>query len=445
MDLLPKEILVSIFKHLSQPDRVSVTQVCKLFCEIIEKFDLIEHLYVGDKSDESSTPRRKYSKATVKNYKSEHQRVFEAAGNRLTTLKLTQCSMNLIDIFTILRLTPNVKNLTFDYVQLDDDTLDGTVTFPLLVDINLLFNESDPAILRVLQESSLLKADLRFYADVPYSNFAEFVKVLKTQERLRSFAISGAYESNMFLIPMGKSKYKLKEFSIDNCDLEEWENLETYLLDHVDSLEKFVVKNVRWDPSPVLNQCKRLKSLQCHRVEMDYIDVLATVEELSLEPPVQMMDKFPNVKRLFISRSSPVTYQMITNVMNKLEEIEITFGGLAGLEVSGLKKLKLSSIDGNIDESFFVAHHRIEELQLVHVFNVDDSLLEAITSNLANLKILRILGDNYLTSRAFTIIKENCKNLKIFEMSKWDQKFSREDWKCLLEVNGLQIYTEKFN
>lgn len=445
MELLPKEILVSIFKNLPQADQVTVTSVCKLFRDIIEKFNLIEILYIGNKSDESSTPKRKYSKANVKQYRVAYQKVFEATGSHLISLKFTQCSINLIDIINILQLTPNLKNLTFDYVRLDDDTLNGTMPLPPLKDINLLFNESDPTIFRALQMSSLVKADLRFYGDVPYSNFAEFVKLLKSQEKLNSFSISGAYETNLFLIPMGNPSYKLKEFAIDNCDLEEWETLETYLLEHTSSLEKFVVKNVQWDPSSVLNECKHLKSLQCHRVKMDYIDVLASVEELSLQPPVQMMDKFPNVRRLLISASSPLIYQMITNVMNKLEEMEITFGGLAGLEVSCLKKLKLKSIDEHIDKNFFIVHHKIEELQLVHVYNVGDDLLEAITTNLTNLRVLKILGDNFLTSRAFSIIKDNCKNLKIFEMSKWNQKFNESDWKCLNEINGLQIYTEKIN
>ena len=445
MEVLPKEILVTIFKHLPQRDRVTVTQVCKLFSEIIDKFDLIEQLYIRDKSDESSTPKRKYSKATMKNYKVSYQKVFEAVGKYFTTLKITQCSLNLIDIVNILRFTPNLKNLTFDYVRLYDETLNGTVTLSPLIDINLLFQESDPLIFRVLQESSLVKADLHFYGDIPYSNFAEFVKLLKNQQRLTSFSVSGLYESNMFMIPSGKPNYKLTEFSVDNCDFEEWENLETYLLDHVSSLEKFVVKNVQWDPSTVLNQFTCLKYLQCRRMQMDYIDVLATVEELSLDPPVQMLDKFPNVKRLSISRSSPVTYHMITNVMNKLEEIEIQFGELNGLSVPGLKKLKLASIDGSIDRNFFVVHHKIEKLLLDYVFNIDDGLLESIATNLTKLRHLRINGDNHLTSRAFTIIKENCKSLKIFEMMKWDQKFKREDWKCLLETNGLRVYTEKFD
>lgn len=447
MDRLPKEILVGIFKQLSQANLLKLTTVCKLFCEIIEKFDLIQNLHITVKNDESSTPHRKFSNATVKHYKPAiHQKVFEDVGVHLTTLKFSQLSLNLIDIVQVLQATPNVKFLTFDYIRLDDDgTLDPTVQLQKLTNINLVFNESNPNIFRALQQSSFIKVDLRFFGDVPYSNFFDFVTVMKTQENLTSFSVSGLYESNLFLIPMGKANYKLKEFTIDNCDIEEWVCLETYIGDHVGTLEKFVVKSVNWDPSTILNKCKKLKSLQCHRVEMNYIEVLTTVEELSLEPPVQMMDKFPNVKRLFVCQGSPVTYQMITNVMNKLEDVEIKYGGLEGFEVSGLKKLKLSSIDGAIDGNFFVVHHRIEELHLEYVFNISDDLLEAITSNLHHLKVLRIRGDNHLTVRAFTIIRNNCKNLKVFEMTKWDQKFRKDDWKCLHDIVGLKVFTEKFN
>lgn len=449
MELLPKEILVQVFKHLPQRDRMTVAEVCTLFSAIIDKFHLIERFYIDENhTDESSTPTRKYTEATVSDYKDGYKKIFEATGKHLITLKLEHCTLKLIDIVNILRLTPNIKNLTLSYIRLDfgsDETLSESVQLPQLIDINLLMNESNPKIFSVLLKSSISKVNLQYYGDVPYSNFSEFVKLLKTQHNLTSFTMQGIYESSLFIQPMGKSNYRLKEFSIDNCDLEEWDVLESYLIEHVESLDKFTIKSVRWDPSNFLNQSKRLKTLQCHRVEMNYIDVLPSIEELSLEPPIQMMDKFPNVKRLFISRSSPVTFQMITNVMNKLEEMEITYGELTGLEVSGLKKLKLSSLDGTIQANFFVTHHRIEELQLVYVSNIDDSLLEAITANLTNLRVLRILGDNHLTSRAFTIIKNNCKKLKVFEMTKWDQKFKREDWKCLLEINGLQVYTEKFD
>lgn len=267
----------------------------------------------------------------------------------------------------------------------------------------------------------------------------------KNQKKLSSFSISGIYESNLFLIPMGKPQYQLKEFAINNCDLEEYEILESFLMEHVESLEKFVVKEVRWDPSIVLNACARLKSFQNHDVEMGSINVLPSIEDVSFEPPVQEMHKFPNVKRLNLSRTTPEANRAVTESMTKLEELEMKFGVVDEISIPNLKRLKLSSLDGPIDPAFFSVHDKIEELFLNHVFNIDDALLGSITSNLKNLKLMRILGDNHLTLRAFSIIKENCKSLKTLEMAKWDQKFKRDDWKCLYDIVGLQVYVENFD
>lgn len=444
MEKLPIEILVRIFRHLPQRDLISATIVCTLFSSVIAEYSLIKKLQLGVSNDESWIPARNYSEATVKNFKPNvHQRVFEALGDQLTTLKLTQSHLDLISIVNILQATPNLKFLTFDYTRIDDDSLSETVELPKLKDVVLVFNESDPAIFRVLQESSVTSADLRFYGDIPYSNFAEFVKFLRNQKSLTSLSVSGLYESNLFLIPMPKPTYQLREFKIDNCDLEEWEGLDSYLMEHVGSLEKFVVKSVNWDPSSIVNQCKKLKSLEVFNVELNSLVTQETVEELTLEPAT-IADRFPNVKKLFISRASAATFQTISRSMDKLEDVTVRFGAIAGLAVPTLRKLKLVSLDGAVDANFFVTHKKIEEMIFDNVYHIDDALLQALTINLSDLKVLKIIGDNHLTSRAFTIIRDNCKSLKVFEMKSWDQKFSRDDWKCLYDISGLQVYQETF-
>lgn len=35
---------------------------------------------------------------------------------------------------------------------------------------------------------------------------------------------------------------------------------------------------------------------------------------------------------------------------------------------------------------------------------------------------------------------DNCKGLKVFKMYRNDKDFTKDDWKCLLEINGLQMY-----
>lgn len=447
MDKLPIETLVSIFKHLPQSDLVKTTEVCRKFRETVEEFQLIRKIFIGGENcDSSPPPIRKYSEAIVKRYEPDvHQKVFEATGSQLKMVKIAHCTLNLIDIVKILQIAANVKNVTFSYVRLDDDNIDNTIKLPKLSDVNLEFFESDPEILNVFKESSLLKMDLRFYADVPYSNFGALVNLLKTQDKLTSLALSGIYESNLFLIPMGKAPYRLKEFFIDNCDFEEWDGLDAYLAEHVTTLEKFTIKGIqRWDPSSILNHCINLKQLNCLHTEINFAGKLASIKELSMEPPIRTMDSFPNVKRLFLARSSPEVNQVVSLSMQNLEELEVKFSVIEGVYLPTLRKLKLSSVDGAIANNFFVVHNKTEDLALENCFNVNDALLDTITTKLSDLKVLRILGDNQLTSRAFAIIKDNCKSLKIFEMTKWDQKFKNEDWRCLYQINGLKIFSEKF-
>lgn len=445
MDRLPKEVLINIFKHLPQESLLRLSQVCTMFRALIDKYEFIDHLYIKSQADDSSVPYRRYHKATVRSFSPlSQQKVFDAKGSELTSLTFSRCTLNLVDVVNILRATPNVKNLTFYYVRIDDETIPA-LELPKLDITKLVFSESDPQFFRALMKSSLQSVKLEFFGDTPYSNFGDFVGVLKQQELLKSFEMSGIYESNMFMIPMGQPKYRLKAFLIDNCDLEEWELLDNYLCNHFSSLEKLVVKNVRWDPSTTANQCANLKSFQCERVEVNSLSVLPSVTEVSIKPAFGILDKFPGVRKLNVCLTVPETFQIISRTMRHLEQVEITFGGVAGLEAPAVKKLKLSSIDSPITGGFFAVHNQIEDLTLSNIFTVDDSLLESVTSHLASLRVLRILGDNHLTARAFSIIKDNCHELKVFEMTKWDQKFRKESWSCLYQMNGLKIFTEKFD
>lgn len=448
MDKLPEKVIVSICKHLPQSDLMRVARVCKLFNEIIWKFNMAKHLHVNEKNDESSSLKGKYSQATIRGYNpTVHQKVFEKLGDGLTSLKFSQFELNNVDIVKILQSTPNVKNLTFDYIRLDKEDISTETQLPTLTGVSILFNESDPNIFRALKNVTMTKVEIKLYGDTPWSNFADFAKMMKLQKNLTSFSVSGAYETNLFLISLGNCNYKLKEFSIENCDFEEWENLESYLAEHAESLEKLVIRDMpRWNPTTTISQCRSLKSLEIKLTEVENIEELPSVEELLLDPATPALaSKFPNTKRLFISQGSPEVCHAVSSSMTKLEDIEIKFGGLAGLEVPSLKKLKLSSLDGPISEAFFTTHKKIEELQFFHVFNIDDALLEAITTNLSNLRVLKITGDCHLTSRAFTIISDHCKNLETFEMAKWNQKFKQDDWKCLNNLESLKVYQENLN
>lgn len=447
MQYLPEEVLVNVFKHLPQKDLLSTSLVCKSFSALIDSYDLIETLSFNSHCDESFQPKRRYSKLKVAVYKSAiHQIVLDNVGHCIGSLKIAVRNLSLKDIAAILRSTSNVKNLEFYYVRLLDDNppAEGAINLPILDNVSLTFAESDPMIFSILTRCSMVKIDLRFFGDVPYSQFDHFVTMMNNQEKLTSFSVSGVYEANLFLIPMVNQKYRLKEFSIKNCDIEEWEFLDNYLRDHVDALELLSVHDLNWTSANIVSQCKNLKKFSCHQDEVLEINApLFSIEELSLKArQPALLEKFPNVKKINILQSSPGTFQAMSRSMTQLEELQVKFGGLIGLEAPTLKKLVLQSLDSDvdIDPNFFVTHHKIEELIFYHIFNINDDLLEAIAINLKNLKVLKIIGDNKMTSRAFKIITDNCKQLKVFEMKFWDQKFQKDDWVSLHEIPGLKIF-----
>lgn len=447
MQYLPEEVLADIFKHLPQKDLLNTSLVCKSFSAVIDSYDLIDTLNITTHCDESFQPKRRYSKLKVNVYKPAlHQNVLDNVGHCIGSLKIAVRNLSLKDIAAILRSTSNVKNLEFYYVRLLDDNppAEGAINLPILDNVSLTFAESDPMIFSILTRCSMVKINLRFFGDVPYSQFDHFVTMMNNQEKLTSFSVSGVYEANLFLIPMVNQKYRLKEFSIKNCDIEEWEFLDSYLQEHVASLEFLSVHDLNWNPANVASQCTNLKKLSCHQDEVFEINAhLSLIEELSLKARrPALLEKFPNVKKMNILQSSPETFRAISRSMTQLEELQVKFGSLIGLEAPTLKKLILQSLDSDVDTdpNFFVTHHKIEELIFFHTFNINDDLLEAIANNLKNLKVLKIIGDNKMTARAFKTIAENCKQLKVFEMKFWDQKFQKDDWVVLHKVPGLKVF-----
>lgn len=459
MENFPNEILEKVFKHLRQKDLISITRVCHRFNSVIQEFGLIKKVYISTSTkefDDSWIPARKYVEAAVVKCMSRAGlKVFAALGDQLTTLNLFRCFFNLADIVIILRATPNVKFLTFDNTKINfrghlssTESLTDAVELPRLQNISLVFNESHSQIFRTLHHCSIVKARLssnqgvitRSYSK-NYLNYSEFERLLTSQTALTSLTLDGFNKTKLFRYPMANPKYHLKEFAINYCQPE---GLDDYLMNHVGTIETFKVQNVAWDPSSILNKCKKLRSIECRNVTMSSLEVLATVEELSFEPPTASIDCFPNVKKLKLSAALPETLETISRSMGKLEDMTIDHVRIAGLHTPNLRKLKLSSLE-EIDGNFFPLHINIKELIIQDVPIINDSLLVTITSNLLDLAVFKLFGDNHLTSRAFKIIRDNCKSLKVFEMSKWNQKFSKDDWKILFDINGLQVYNDQKN
>lgn len=447
MDNLPKELLAKIFQSLTQRDLLSASLVNSCFNDVITSFNLITTIYIHDSGSIENSPTRSYSKAVIrKDNASIYRKALESIGDSVKEVNFRQHETSISSIVTILNLLPNVKIISFYYIRLKNDEEAINENVQPLNGVTLLFHESNPVIFKAFNQISVIKIDLRFFGDTPYYNFTDFNPFMKHQKELKSFGMSGIYESNLMYGAIPRGDFKLTDFQIRGSDLEEYIYLESFLADHVETLEKLTVKNVSsWDCSNVIKSCGNLKVLRLEETLLnDLQDTLPSVVDFEVQLPMQRIDMFPNTKKLFVRNATAANNQVLSNVMTKVTDLSLTFGNCEGILMKNITKMNFMNV-ADITPQFFVHHNKITDLTLRNIFHIDDDLLQAITVNLSQLKILRIFGLNHLTRNALNIIKSNCKHLKVFESAAWSQQFKAEDWKCLFEINGLATYYEKFN
>ncbi|CAG9801501.1 unnamed protein product [Chironomus riparius] len=451
MDNLPNELVYNILKKLKQKELLKCAMVCKRFKDIIESYSLINKLVIQDEVCDSSLPvfNRKYTKVIIRDNNDVNiLKALQTTGDSILEVKFDQHNSSLESITKTLNYLPNVKVITFYYVRIEDDEeVVKDLVQPISHTIDFHFLESDPLIFKVLTNLSAKSIELRLYGDSPYYNFENFMPFMAKQKELKSFRLSGIFESNLMYGYVPKGDYRLTEFEISNCDLEEWIYLETYLNDHVDSLEKLSFRDLRsWDPSVIVKACNNLKRLEILE-DMSINDIdsdITSVKELSVENPSLSITKFTNLKKLFMQNATAEVNRAI--IGSNIENLTVRFGTVEGIQCEKLTKLRLMNIDGPLTEEFFRNHPKIVDLKLENHFLLTDALLETIVRYLQNLKVLTIYGMNDLSSRAFEIIKTHCKNLKVLDTKIWSQRYKIADWKCLFESNnGIEIYTETFN
>lgn len=446
MNNLPQELLEKIFQHLPQNDLLNVSLVNKNFNEIITNLKLIQKIYFK-KAVIDFVPTRSYSKAIFRHDNpSNYLKALQATGESIKEVFFDQSRIALSSIVSILNFLPSLKYVRFYYVDLEDDDEQVNETIQTITGVTMDFHESNPKIFKVFQRVSIDKIDLRFYGDTPYYDFAEFMPFMKNQKELKSFAMSGIYESNLMYGHIPRGEFKLKEFSITGSDLEEWHYLESFLADHLDTLETLTVDRVSsWDCSNVIKSCHRLKKLKLFETILnDLEETLPAVVDLSLQFPLEKIDKFPNVTKLHAENVTAEINGHLSAVMKKITNLSLKFGTLREIDMENVIVLNLMNIN-DITSEFFDRHNKIENLVLRNTFHLNDEILKSICEKLKKLKILKIFGLNELTDNALNIIKDHCKELKILEMTSWSQRFKNEEWKCLYVINGLQIYTENFN
>lgn len=447
MDKLPKEIITTILKNLPQKDLLNAARVNKNFNEIITAFRLIPKIFITTKTIENP-PTRFYRTAVInKDNSVNFCKALEAIGEGVDEIYFNNLTSSLKSITTILNFLPNVKVISFYYTRIENEDEEFEENVQSLNGVKLIFRESNPVIFKALKQVGIKSIEMNFYGDTPYYNFKDILPFMKNQKQLKSFAMSGIYESNLMYGIVPRGDFKLTEFSISASDLEEWHYLEGFLTDHVDALEKLTISGISsWDSSNVINSCKSLKSLTMHETLLDELnDTILSVEELSIKLPMQNITMFPNVIKLYIEQSNVASNQNLSQAMHKVTDLTVKFGPASGILMPNVTKLELMNVN-QLEPGFFIQHNKLETLILRNVFELNDNLLQAIAESSGySLKVLRIFGLNNLTGRAFEILKENCKSLKIFEMATWSQQFKNDEWKSLYEINGLKIFTEKFD
>lgn len=445
MDKLPKELLTEILKNLPQRDLLNAARVSRTFNEIIGIFCLIEKIYIT-RADNENPPSRYYKKAIIKNDDSNgYLKAFKTNGESIEEVYFDNLTISINSIAKILNLTPNVKVISFYYTRLENDDEEIEKIVQPLKNVELIFRETNPLIFKILHQVSIKKIVISLYGDSPYYDFNEIQPFMSTQKELKSFDLSGIYECNLMFGVIPKGNYKLQQFSISSSGLEEWHYLEEFLADHTETLEKLTISQVSWDSSSIIRSCKKLKSLTLHETQLNNInDTILSVEELSVQLPIQNISMFPNVKKLHLKQINATENQHISQTLLKVTDLLLVFGAATEISFPNVTKLELMNVN-QLTTEFFVHHNKLENLVLRNIFQLDDNILQAIVDNSGkSLRVLRIFGLNNLTARAFAIIKK-CIKLKVFETATWTQQFKNDEIKCLYEISGLKIYPEKLD
>ena len=351
-----------------------------------------------------------------------------------------------------MNFTINVRKLEFDYVRIEDDGIANEQQLPCLKNLDLTLQETSPVLFTILKQCEIKSLVVALYGDVPYSDFTPLVELLSTQTELKSLKLKGFYETNLFMFDIkDKVNFKLTSFNFTNSDLEEYIYLENFLLSQCLSLEElYIDKMPEVEYSLILNKCMKLKKLHIKPSDLilNSLETIA-IQELILDAEDdpnnlnEIVSKFPNVVTLHLKSCEDRTVlKKISETMLNLKSIRIDDGVVESLLLKKLKKVSIGGVDTVLPAftKFFMDNNTIEELYLEVDGNFSDNILEIITKNLPQLKVLSIKNDCLLTKAAFELIQSNCPKLKTFEMQYWNQKFTKDDMMALFEMKGLSFY-----
>lgn len=392
MDLIPNEILLSIFYYVSASDLIGLSTLCKKFNSVINQdFKLVKKLRIYFRKSNrciQSVGSRRYSQLYIGVFfPTTHHSVLEDIGAYLLTVNFRNHKFKLDTIHRILVLTPNVTKLSFERVTLSDVPKTLKQPLPQLKGASLLSSETDPRLYRILYSCCFNQIGITQHHTDGFSRFAELNRFLHSQTILKQLSFDGFFKTSLFTDnTLDNAQFQVENFSINDSMLLSTIHLKTFIEAHAASLRKLEISNIELcDLSTTISKLKHLTHFSAEGTALNYLETMKSIEVLSMtgkQISQEAFMKFPCVKRLKLKHVFNVNvFDIISNDMKELEKLEIVECSINNnLFVESIKELSLHNVRCPTD--FFYCHSNIEYLSMTNCSLVDDNTIEEIVKGL---------------------------------------------------------------
>lgn len=450
MDLLPKEMLLEIFKYLPAHDLLSLTEVCSTFYHLIGSTERlldkipITLLFSQSKIDSMRTlypdismliinglkfGNRRYSKVIVSEIKKDVAvKICEILNISVKELTFKRGSYDIETVRKILCACPNINMIKFcrKSVRSEDGVLEGEL--PQLEIENLYLENIGSQVFRVLQKSTVKNLECTIGRRICQHEFIpeELGHFLTLQKDLKSLKLERiAWNINdMFEAEyLSRMNFHLSTLSLNDVLIDESHIFTDFMRLHHESLTKLELVRIEgFNFSQILRQLNNLEELKSISTWLDIYKPLPNVRKLEIEYP-HVIKMFPNLQQLTIScaQFGPYQIHLWNEYFQNHEQLTIIEVGNLSLlnfpKIPTLKILRLKNVERIYVEVFY-ENPQIEELVIEKregLIMRYDYEVDFISSELPNLKLLEIVGGK-VCRRYLDLAKERCRNLKFLRL-----------------------------
>lgn len=187
---LPAELWIQIFQYLSADDILKLTQVSRLYRDIVSKSSLLTSkltLRFSKRHSYCHMGRRRYGKLNVSYVKdSLYCNILKFIGTDITELTFSCYNFTFNSIRQILVLCENVKVLKFSFIlRLHGmQEVSGNEKLPKYRNIELAVDQCDPRIFKVLRNVQARKFQATCVEFAHRQHFVDMVEFLRAQREL---------------------------------------------------------------------------------------------------------------------------------------------------------------------------------------------------------------------------------------------------------------------